>query len=202
MDSCGGRRPLAEAVTEFGNVFLNAVVAAAADTITQSRHQAARLALRDPIAVDMTGNRKLSRGRAGVIARAVHNDSRSPLTLIVAVRNGVCTGCHMILPAQFANIVREGENINFCPYCSRILYYEEVSEDQQQDYTAMGVAGSLAGLDDDDDDEEEDEESRFNEGDDDEDSRSEYDDDDENEEDDESEESEDDEEESDDEDEE
>ena len=121
---------------------------------------------------------------------------------IVSVRNGVCSGCHMILPANFANEVREGEDINFCPYCSRILYYEEVSEDQQQDYTAMGVAGSLAGLDDDDDDEEEDEESRFNEGDDDEDSRSEYDDDDENEEDDESEESEDDEEESDDEDEE
>ena len=121
---------------------------------------------------------------------------------IVSVRNGVCSGCHMILPANFANEVREGEDINFCPYCSRILYYEEVSEDQQQDYTAMGVAGSLAGLDDDDDDEEEDEESRFNEGDDDEDSRSEYDDDDENEEDDESEESEDDDEESDDEDEE
>ncbi len=109
---------------------------------------------------------------------------------IVSVRNGVCSGCHMILPANFANEVREGEDINFCPYCSRILYYEEVSEDQQQDFTSMGVAGSLAGLDDDDDDDDEDEESRFNEGDDD-DSRSEYDDDDENEEgDDESEESE------------
>ena len=120
---------------------------------------------------------------------------------IVSVRNGVCSGCHMILPANFANEVREGEDINFCPYCSRILYYEEVSEDQQQDYTAMGVAGSLAGLDDDDDDEEEEEETRYGDGED-EDSSSEYDDDDENEEDDESEESEDDDEESDDEDEE
>lgn len=122
---------------------------------------------------------------------------------IVSVRNGVCSGCHMILPANFANLVREGVDINFCPYCSRILYYEEVSEDQQQDFTTMGVAGSLAGLDDDDDDDDEDEESRFNEGDDDEDSRSEYDDDDENEEDDdESEESEEDDEDSDEEDEE
>jgi len=72
---------------------------------------------------------------------------------IVSVRNGVCSGCHMILPANFANEVREGEDIKFCPYCSRILYYEEVSEDQQEDYFDMGVAGSLAGLDEDFDDE-------------------------------------------------
>ena len=72
---------------------------------------------------------------------------------IVSVRNGVCSGCHMILPANFANEVREGEDINFCPYCSRILYYEEVSEDQQEDYFDMGVAGSLAGLDEDFEDE-------------------------------------------------
>ncbi len=76
---------------------------------------------------------------------------------IVAVRNGVCTGCHMILPANFANEVREGEDINFCPYCSRILYYEEVSEDQAEDYFDIGAAGSLAGLD----DEFEDEDSEF-----------------------------------------
>ncbi len=69
---------------------------------------------------------------------------------IVSVRNGVCTGCHMILPANFANEVREGENIKFCPYCSRILFYEEVSEDQVEDFTDIGAAGSLAGFDDED----------------------------------------------------
>ena len=74
---------------------------------------------------------------------------------IVAVRNGVCEGCHMILPANFANEVREGESIKFCPYCSRILYYEEVSEDQAEDYFDMAAAGSLAGLDDDFEDEDE-----------------------------------------------
>lgn len=72
---------------------------------------------------------------------------------IVSVRNGVCSGCHMILPANFANEVREGEDINFCPYCSRILYYEEVSEDQAEDYFDIGAAGSLAGLDDEFEDE-------------------------------------------------
>ncbi|MCQ2610114.1 MAG: C4-type zinc ribbon domain-containing protein [Treponema sp.] len=47
---------------------------------------------------------------------------------IVAVKGTVCDGCHMILPAQFANEVREGEKILFCPYCSRILYYEQAQE--------------------------------------------------------------------------
>ena len=95
---------------------------------------------------------------------------------IVSVRNGVCSGCHMILPANFANEVREGEDINFCPYCSRILYYEEVSEDQQEDYFDMGAAGSLAGLDEDFDEDE----SEFIE-DEDEETKSAYDEDDEDE---------------------
>ncbi len=97
---------------------------------------------------------------------------------IVSVRNGVCSGCHMILPANFANEVREGEDINFCPYCSRILYYEEVSEDQQEDYFDIGAAGSLSGLDEDFDDDD----SEYGE-DEDEDSRSEFDDEDETDED-------------------
>ena len=75
---------------------------------------------------------------------------------IVAVRNGVCTGCHMILPAQFANLVREGDSINFCPYCSRILFYEESGdEDAYNSYFSLEEAGSLADLDDDDFGEEE-----------------------------------------------
>jgi predicted nucleic acid-binding Zn-ribbon protein len=47
---------------------------------------------------------------------------------IVGIEQGVCTGCHMILPAQFANHVREGQKIMFCPNCSRILFYTEEEE--------------------------------------------------------------------------
>jgi predicted nucleic acid-binding Zn-ribbon protein len=50
---------------------------------------------------------------------------------IVAIKGNVCMGCHMILPAQFSNNVRLGEEFVFCPYCSRILYYEESSEDEE-----------------------------------------------------------------------
>ncbi len=75
---------------------------------------------------------------------------------IVAVKNGVCTGCHMILPGQFANEVREGENILFCPYCSRILFYEASTEGDQITY--YNDTGSLADSDNELEDEFEDDE--------------------------------------------
>jgi predicted nucleic acid-binding Zn-ribbon protein len=83
---------------------------------------------------------------------------------IVAIRGGVCMGCHMILPVQFANIVHQGEEIVFCPYCSRILYYEE-AEDGEEEFFDTEEAGSLADLDDmeeEEDDEEEEEEEKVN----------------------------------------
>jgi uncharacterized protein len=47
---------------------------------------------------------------------------------IVSLTKGVCTGCYMILPPQFVNTVRLGEHVEFCPYCSRILFYQEDEE--------------------------------------------------------------------------
>ena len=79
---------------------------------------------------------------------------------IVAIKGGVCMGCHMILPTQFANNVRKGEEIIFCPYCSRILFYEE-SDQNEEDLIDYDDSGSLSDLDDieeedyDDDEEEE-----------------------------------------------
>jgi predicted nucleic acid-binding Zn-ribbon protein len=76
---------------------------------------------------------------------------------IVAIKGGVCMGCHMILPAQFANVVRKGEEIVFCPYCSRILFYEE-SEQEEEEFFNEEDSGSLSDLDDMDDDYYDDEE--------------------------------------------
>ena len=77
---------------------------------------------------------------------------------IVANKGGVCMGCHMILPLQFANTVRKGEEIVFCPYCSRILFYEEAEQGEEEFFDA-DEAGSLSDLDDmDDDDFDEDDE--------------------------------------------
>jgi RNase P subunit RPR2 len=83
---------------------------------------------------------------------------------IVAIKGGVCMGCHMILPAQFANSVRQGEEIVFCPYCSRILFYEE-AEQGEEEFFDNDDSGSLADLDDmeeDDYDEDEEEEEKVN----------------------------------------
>ncbi len=62
---------------------------------------------------------------------------------IVAVKGKVCDGCHMILPAQFANEVHHGEKILFCPYCSRILFYEEAEDDENYDSINDDIADEI-----------------------------------------------------------
>ncbi len=64
---------------------------------------------------------------------------------IVPVKNAICTGCHMRLSAQFQNDIRKGEEILFCPYCSRILFYEESDEQTAMMFNDED-AGSLADL--------------------------------------------------------
>lgn len=69
----------------------------------------------------------------------------------------------MILPANFVNEVRDEEatKVHFCPYCSRILFFEETEE--APEFIGDIESGSLADLadyaeegeDEGDDDEEE-----------------------------------------------
>ena len=49
----------------------------------------------------------------------------------VSLKSGVCQGCHMQLPDEFVNTVRENNEIQFCPYCSRILVYEDSIDDEE-----------------------------------------------------------------------
>jgi len=44
---------------------------------------------------------------------------------IVAIKNGVCTGCYMTLPPQMIHDIRKGIKIYHCQFCARILYYPE-----------------------------------------------------------------------------
>jgi hypothetical protein len=48
---------------------------------------------------------------------------------IVTVSKGHCNGCYMILPPEFINLVRKDEEIQFCPNCSRILYFDQDTDD-------------------------------------------------------------------------
>lgn len=57
---------------------------------------------------------------------------------IVPLKSGICTGCHIILPPFFTNRVRSGEEIIFCPNCSRIVFYggeEEFESDAYESST-------------------------------------------------------------------
>ena len=67
---------------------------------------------------------------------------------IVPVKGYVCSGCHMVLPAQFVNEVRQGNKIIFCPYCSRVLYYEESDEEEGNQLLVDIESGSLSDLSD------------------------------------------------------
>ncbi|MCR4676506.1 MAG: DNA-binding protein [Sphaerochaetaceae bacterium] len=57
---------------------------------------------------------------------------------VVPIHGTICQGCHMELPQQFANDVRKDEDIHFCPYCSRILYYEPSEEDERFESSVHG----------------------------------------------------------------
>ena len=58
---------------------------------------------------------------------------------IVALHAGVCTGCQMILPPFFANRVRAGDEIMFCPNCSRIVFYGGDDEFHADPFDASGA---------------------------------------------------------------
>jgi predicted nucleic acid-binding Zn-ribbon protein len=83
---------------------------------------------------------------------------------IVAIKGNVCMGCHMILPAQFANNVRLGEEFVFCPYCSRILFYEESAEGEEEffDTEDSGALSDLDDIEEEEDFDEEEEEEKVN----------------------------------------
>lgn len=80
---------------------------------------------------------------------------------IVPIHGQVCQGCNMILPVQFVNDVRSNYSIEYCPYCSRILFYEDsdnvvdvdsiVSEiDEEDDEDTMSTGGVVSSDDFDD----------------------------------------------------
>lgn len=45
--------------------------------------------------------------------------------VLVPIENRVCQGCYITLTAQHENLVRKGEKLVFCEYCSRINYWPE-----------------------------------------------------------------------------
>ena len=56
---------------------------------------------------------------------------------VVPVHGQVCMGCDMVLPVQFVIDLRmkqEHNEIDYCPYCSRIIWYEELDPETEKSY--------------------------------------------------------------------
>ena len=49
---------------------------------------------------------------------------------VATVRNGTCLGCNMNVPPQLYNTLQRGNTLETCPYCHRIIYWEEIMKDQ------------------------------------------------------------------------
>jgi uncharacterized protein len=45
------------------------------------------------------------------------------------VANGTCRGCNMNIPPQLFNVLQRGTTIETCPYCHRIIFWEELMKD-------------------------------------------------------------------------
>ena len=48
---------------------------------------------------------------------------------LAPVSNGTCRGCNMNIPPQLFNVLQRGTTIETCPYCHRIIYWEEIMKD-------------------------------------------------------------------------
>jgi predicted nucleic acid-binding Zn-ribbon protein len=92
---------------------------------------------------------------------------------IVSLKRGVCSGCHMILPMQFVNDVRllssmdrqvEGSELKSCPYCSRVLFFQEDGEEVFYQEPSEGIFDMDDIEDEDEEDYSEDEELDDEEG--------------------------------------
>ena len=51
---------------------------------------------------------------------------------VVSVHNGTCTGCNMNVPPQLFNKLQFGNTLETCPYCNRIVYWDELMKDKAE----------------------------------------------------------------------
>lgn len=58
----------------------------------------------------------------GLVGRMQKRDA----LIIVPMSNGTCTGCGMKLPTSHVQQVRVSNDLQVCPVCTRILYYQDV----------------------------------------------------------------------------
>jgi len=63
---------------------------------------------------------------------------------IAAIRNQVCTGCHMGLPIGKVTVIMRGEDLQLCENCGRYLYLPEPAEATATEQVATQTAKPAA----------------------------------------------------------
>ena len=48
---------------------------------------------------------------------------RKGANIVVGIQHGTCGGCHMKLPEAEVIVIKARSKVNYCPNCSRIVYY-------------------------------------------------------------------------------
>ncbi len=52
--------------------------------------------------------------------------------VIVPIKTGVCTGCHIAIPPQIYNELQKGQQIVSCPSCQRLVFWSEHFEKKDE----------------------------------------------------------------------
>ena len=53
--------------------------------------------------------------------------------VIVAVKDGICTGCHIAVPPQTFIELQRGQQIMSCPNCQRLIFWDKHFEEEAPD---------------------------------------------------------------------
>lgn len=107
-------------------------VVEAEKTLTQDKARLESLAL--TLASELTQLEQQQKKILALLDKSVYGryatlKSNLKVLVIVAVREGICQGCQLQLPPQLFTEVKRSDELLGCPYCHRILYWEEAIGD-------------------------------------------------------------------------
>ncbi len=63
---------------------------------------------------------------------------------LAPVVSGTCRGCNMNIPPQLFNVLQRGTTVESCPYCHRIIYWEELMKEPAPDAGGGGSSDKKA----------------------------------------------------------
>lgn len=74
---------------------------------------------------DLDGQRTEAEGKLDELTLSRYNRlvGRKGTNIVVGIQHGACGGCHMKLPEAEVIEIKSGSKVNYCPNCSRIVYY-------------------------------------------------------------------------------